>query len=52
MRGVTSAVSAMLGQIVAELTAVGIDPDGERVYLLHFADRTTMPATIWVGAGA
>ena len=38
MRGVTSAVSAMLGQIVAELRAAGIDPDGERVYLLHFTE--------------
>jgi hypothetical protein len=38
MGRVTPAVSAMLAYIVADLDAAGVDPDGERVYLLHFAE--------------
>lgn len=38
MSRITPAVSAMLGEIVADLGAAGVDPDGERVYLLHFAE--------------
>jgi hypothetical protein len=34
---VTPAVSDMLARMVADLAAAGVDPDGERVYLLHFA---------------
>ena len=37
MSRITPAVSAMLARIVADLRAAGVDPDGERVYLLHFA---------------
>ena len=37
MSRITPAVSAMLARIVADLGAAGVDPDGERVYLLHFA---------------
>ncbi len=36
MSRMSPAVSAMLGQMVADLAAAGIDPDGEGVYLLHF----------------